>query len=66
MNAAGPGHFVSTASVVRDIVEMMEKVGQEKLKYWGFSYGTYIGTTFAAMYPNKVGRIVNDGKFSPT
>ncbi|TGJ86163.1 hypothetical protein E0Z10_g2612 [Xylaria hypoxylon] len=34
---------------------------QGKLVYWGFSYGTLLGATFASMFPNKVGRIVLDG-----
>ena len=92
--------YVTTGSVVRDMIEIVERHGEwregaakkildsskytyplrstvsspeavisrtawtkgkEKLQYWGFSYGTIIGQTFASMYPNRINRMVLDG-----
>ena len=57
---------VSTVDVARDLEILRAAVGDEKLAYYGASYGTYIGATYAELFPNRVGRLVLDGAIDPS
>ncbi|KAG9239741.1 TAP-like protein-domain-containing protein, partial [Amylocarpus encephaloides] len=60
-NFSLPTSYVSTASTAHDLYTLMHANNQTSLKYWGFSYGTYLGAVFASLYPESVGLMVNDG-----
>lgn len=58
--------FVDTTSVARDLDVLRALMGDNKIHYLGFSYGTLIGTTYASLYPDRVGKMVLDGAIDPT
>lgn len=58
--------FVDTMSTVRDLDMLRSALGDEKLFYFGFSYGTDIGAHYVDTYPDKVGRVVLDGATDPS
>jgi pimeloyl-ACP methyl ester carboxylesterase len=56
---------MSTVEVAKDFDLLRQLVGDRKLNYLGFSYGTYIGATYAGEFPRNVGRMVLDGAINP-
>ena len=68
-NGSPHGYYVTTPSVARDLLAFVEAeaalVGkpQSEAKLWCYSlsYGTVVGTTFASLFPDRVGRMVLDG-----
>jgi pimeloyl-ACP methyl ester carboxylesterase len=57
---------VSTKDAARDIDVLRGIVGDPQLYYLGMSYGTYLGATYAELFPKNVGRLVLDGAVDPS
>lgn len=52
---------ITTVNTARDLDLLRRAVGDEKLSYLGFSYGTAIGATYATLFPDKERALVLDG-----
>ena len=59
------GH-VATQTAAQDMELMRLVLGDEKLNYLGFSYGTALGASYAEQFPDRVGRFVLDGAMDPS
>lgn len=57
--------YMSTMNNVHDLDVIRRALGEQRLAFWGMSYGTRIGYAYAVTYPDRVGRIVLDGVTSP-
>ncbi|AIY19650.2 alpha/beta fold hydrolase [Pimelobacter simplex] len=60
------GGHVSTVEAARDMDVLRAALGEDKLDYLGFSYGTRLGATYAELYPENTGRLVLDGAIDPS
>lgn len=56
---------MSTEAVARDLDILRDAVGDERLNYYGVSYGTLIGATYADLFDTRVGLMVLDSAVTP-
>lgn len=67
-------NYVNTPAIARDILHFTslsassrgENPDESKLNFFGVSYGSILGTTFAQLFPDRVGRMVIDGVMDPS
>jgi pimeloyl-ACP methyl ester carboxylesterase len=57
--------YISTRASAQDINSLRLALGEEKVSFFGFSYGSELGTTWATMFPETVRAIVVDGAVDP-
>ncbi len=55
----------STEQAARDMDAVRAAVGDDKLTYLGYSYGTLLGATYAQLFPKRVRALVLDGAVDP-
>jgi pimeloyl-ACP methyl ester carboxylesterase len=65
-NSGGILPFITTQNAARDLDLLRGVMGDEKLAYLGYSYGSFLGATYAELFPQNVGRVVLDGGLDPS
>ncbi|KAH8900957.1 alpha/beta-hydrolase [Thozetella sp. PMI_491] len=55
------GAYINTPQTAADMNSILDAVGQEDMVYWGFSYGTLLGQTYATLFPERSKRVIIDG-----
>ncbi len=57
--------YISTQATARDMDSIRRSLGEEKITYFGFSYGSELGATWVTMFPETVRAAVLDGASDP-
>ena len=66
LGANETGTLIGTAFVARDMIEIVDALGEDgMLRFYGWSYGTVLGSYVAAMFPERVERMVLDANMNP-
>ncbi|KAI1364635.1 TAP-like protein-domain-containing protein [Xylaria arbuscula] len=60
------GPLISSAFTARDAMQIVDALEEDGLlRYWGFSYGTDLGVTLAALFPDRIDKVIIDGVYTP-
>ncbi|GAA0628280.1 alpha/beta hydrolase [Kutzneria viridogrisea] len=57
--------FVTTANTARDMDLLRAALGEEKINYLGYSYGTYLGAVYGTLFPQRLNLSVLDSSVHP-
>ncbi|TVT08936.1 alpha/beta hydrolase, partial [Amycolatopsis bartoniae] len=58
--------YITTANTARDMDRIRAALGEPKISYFGLSYGTYLGSVYATLFPERTDRVVLDSTLGPT
>jgi pimeloyl-ACP methyl ester carboxylesterase len=56
---------MKTTDTVKDMDSIRAALGAEKMNFYGYSYGTYLGEVYGTLYPNRVRRMILDSTVDP-
>ncbi|MFF3554126.1 alpha/beta hydrolase [Streptomyces tsukubensis] len=57
--------YINTRNTARDMDLIREALGERKISYFGLSYGTYLGSVYMQLFPNRADRFVLDSGVDP-
>ncbi|HEY1344332.1 MAG TPA: alpha/beta fold hydrolase, partial [Streptosporangiaceae bacterium] len=57
--------FMTTADTARDMDSIRAALGEQKISYFGYSWGTYLGQVYATLFPGRLRRMVLDSVVNP-
>lgn len=57
---------MKTTDAVKDMDAIRAALGEKKISFYGYSYGTYLGSVYGTLFPNRVDRMVLDSAVAPS
>lgn len=58
--------YITTANTARDLDRIRIALGEQRISYLGYSYGTYLGAVYANLFPHRTDRVLLDSNVDPS